>query len=159
MNKDRYHHLLRSEFGHQTPPGQSVSENYFPGGLNFIDYLHLVSTIIHAGIVGRRGDLDDEKRAWFSHRIVLIVESVGGKVNISGLEALSHQPGPLVYIANQMIALKLITVLRQNPRDNLKVVIRERFHNSKIPPGRRPLWPLRLPACRAYSSERPEVAI
>jgi 1-acyl-sn-glycerol-3-phosphate acyltransferase len=75
-----------------------------------------VSALTHAGIVGRRGDLDDEKWAWFSHRIVQIVESVGGKVNISGLEALSHQPGPLVYIANHMSLLEipnLIPLCRQ----------------------------------------------
>ena len=46
--------------------------------------------------------------AWFSHRIVQVVESVGGKVNISGLEALSHQPGPLVYIANHMSLLETL---------------------------------------------------
>ncbi len=161
MNKDQYHHLLRSEFGYQTSPGQSVPGNYFPGWLNFIYYLRLVSTLTHAGIVGRQGDLDDEKWAWFSHKIVQVVESVGGKVNISGLEAISNQPGPVVYIANHMslletlilpgialafnrvtfvikeelrhypiirhimIALKLIAVSRQSPRDDLKVVMRE----------------------------------
>ena len=161
MNKDQYHHLLRSEFGYQTRPGQSVSGNYFPGWLNFIYYLRLVSTLTHASIVGRRGDLNDEKWASYSHKIIQIVESVGGKVNISGLEALSHQPGPLVYIANHMsllealilpgialafnritfvikeelrhypvfkhimIALKLIAVSRENPRDDLKTVLRE----------------------------------
>ena len=161
MNKDQYHHLLRSEFGYQTPPGQKVSRNYFPGWLNVIYYLRLMSTLTHAGIVGRRGDLDDEKWAWFSHRIVQIVESVGGKVNISGLEALVHRNGPVVYIANHMslletlvlpgialafnrvnfvikeelrhypvvkhfmIALNLIAVSRQNPRDDLKVVMDE----------------------------------
>jgi 1-acyl-sn-glycerol-3-phosphate acyltransferase len=161
MNKDQYHHLLRSEFGYQTRPGQSVSRNCFPGWLNFIYYLRLISTLTHASIVGRRGDLNDEKWAWYSHKIIQIVESVGGKVNISGLEALSHRPGPLVYIANHMsllealilpgialafnritfvikeelrhypvfkhimIALKLIAVSRQNPRDDLKTVLRE----------------------------------
>ena len=161
MNKDQYHYLLRSRFGYQTPPGQKVFGRHFPRWLNFIYYLRLISTITHAGIVGRRGDLDDERWAWFSHRILQIVESVGGKVNISGLEALAHRGGPLVYIANHMslletlilpgialafnrinfvikeelrhypvvkhfmIALKLIAVSRQNPRDDLKVVMRE----------------------------------
>ncbi|MGD1975370.1 MAG: lysophospholipid acyltransferase family protein [Desulfobacterales bacterium] len=161
MTKDQYHQLLRSEFGYQTPPRRKVFGSFFPSWLNFIYYVRLVSIITHAGIVGRRGNLDDEKWAWFSHRIVKTVESVGGKVNISGLEALSHQSGPVVYIANHMslletlvlpgialafnrvnfvikeelrhypvakhfmIALKLIAVSRQNPRDDLKVVMRE----------------------------------
>jgi 1-acyl-sn-glycerol-3-phosphate acyltransferase len=168
MNKDQYHHLLRSEFGYQTPPGRKVFGSFFAGWLNFIYYLRLVSIITHAGIVGRRGDLDDERWAWFSHRILKTVESVGGKINISGLEAVAHQSGPLVYIANHMslletlilpgialafnrvnfvikeelrhypvvkhfmIALKLIAVSRQNPRDDFKVVMREgsRFISS-----------------------------
>ena len=161
MDKDQYLHLLRSEFGYQTPPGQRVSGNYFPGWLNSAYYLRLISTLIHASIVGRRGGLDDDRWARFSHRIVQIAESAGGKINISGLEALAHQPGPLVYIANHMslletmilpgialafnrvtfvikeelrhypvikhifIALKLIAVSRQNPRDDLKLVMRE----------------------------------
>jgi 1-acyl-sn-glycerol-3-phosphate acyltransferase len=161
LNKDQYHHLLKSEFGYQTPPGKKVSKNYFPGWLNFIYYLRLVFTLTHAGIVGRRGNLDDERWARFSHRIVKIVESVGGKINISGLEAVAQRRGPVVYIANHMslletlilpgialafnrvnfvikeelrhypvvkhfmIALKLIAVSRQNPRDDLKVVMRE----------------------------------
>ena len=161
MDKDQYHHLLRSEYGYHTPPGQKVSGNYFPGWLNSIYYRRLISTLIHASIVGRRGGLDDDRWAKYSHRIVQIVESVGGKVEISGLEALAYQPGPLVYIANHMslletlilpgialafnrvtfvikeelrhypvikhifIALKLIAVSRQNPRDDLKVVIRD----------------------------------
>jgi 1-acyl-sn-glycerol-3-phosphate acyltransferase len=161
MNKDQYHHLLRSEFGYQTPPRRKVFGKHFAGWLNFIYYLRLGSIITHAGIVGHRGDLDDQKWAWFSLRVLQAVESVGGRVNISGLEALAHRRGPLVYIANHMslletlilpgialafnrvnfvikeelrhypvvkhfmIALNLIAVSRQNPRDDLKVVMRE----------------------------------
>jgi len=162
MNKDQYLHILRTEFGYRSPAGRmSLAGKYIPGWLNFIYYVRLVSTLTHAGMVGRRGDLDDERWAWFSHRILQIVESVGGKVNISGLEALSRQQGPLVYIANHMslletlmlpgialafnrvtfvikeelrhypvirhimIALKLIAVSRQSPREDLKVVLRE----------------------------------
>ena len=161
MDRDQYLYLLRSEFGYQTPSGQKVSGNYFPGWLNSIYYFRLISTLIHASFVSRRGGLDDDRWAWYSHRILQVVESVGGKVDISGLEALSQQPGPLVYIANHMslletlilpgialafnrvtfvikeelrhypvikhifIALKLIAVSRQNPRDDLKLVMHE----------------------------------
>ncbi len=161
MDKDQYHHLLKSEYGYQTPSGQNVTGNYLPGWLNSIYYCRLISTLIHASIVGRRGGLDDERWARFSHRIVQIVESVGGNLDISGLEALARHPGPKVYIANHMslletlilpgialafnritfvikeelrhypiikhifIALKLIAVSRQNPRDDLKVVMQE----------------------------------
>lgn len=162
MDKDQYLHSLRSEFGYQSPPGRRLLAQYFTGRpLSFIYYVRLISTLIHASMVGRRGDLDDEKWAWFSHKILQIVESVGGKVNISGLEGLARHRGPLVYIANHMslleafmlpgmalafnrvtfvikeelrhypvirhimIALKLIAVSRQNPREDLKVVLHE----------------------------------
>ncbi len=161
MNKDQYLHLLRSEFGYQSPAGRSRPGMYFPAWLNLKYYLRLVSTLTHASIVGRRGDLDDDRWAWFSHKILRIVESVGGKVDISGLEGVSNHRGPLVYIANHMslletlimpgialafnrvtfvikeelrhypvirhfmIALKLIAVSRENPREDLKTVLRE----------------------------------
>ncbi len=161
MNKDQYFHLLRSEFGYQSPPGRSFPGKYFPAWRNLSYYLRLMSTLTHAGFVGRRGNLDDEKWAWFSHKILKIVESAGGKVNISGLEGVSQHPGPLVYIANHMslletlllpgialafnrvtfvikeelrhypvirhimLGLKLIAVSRENPREDLKVVLRE----------------------------------
>ena len=120
-----------------------------------------MSTLIHASIVARRGGLDNERWAAYSHKILQVVESVGGRVNISGLEMISQQDGPLVFIGNHMSlvetlilpgialafnrvtfvikeelrhypiigpifrALKLIAVSRQNPREDLKVVLRE----------------------------------
>ena len=161
MNVDQYLHTLRTDFGYQSPSIRNLSDSYFSSWLTFIYYIRLVSTLTHASFVARRGNLDNERWAWFSHKILRIVESVGGKVNISGLEAVSHQQGPLVYIANHMslletlilpgialafnkvtfvikeelrhypvirhimIALKLIAVSRQNPREDLKVVLRE----------------------------------
>lgn len=161
MDKDQYLQLLRSEYGYQSPSGRSPAGKNIPGWLNSIYYFRLVSTLTHASRVGRRGALDDDKWAMYSYKILKIVESVGGKVHISGLEAVSRHTGPLVYIANHMslletlllpgitlafnrvtfvikeelrhypiirhimIALKLISVSRENPREDLKVVLRE----------------------------------
>ena len=161
MNKDQYLDTLKTDFGYQSPPRRSLPADYFSAWLTFIYYVRLVSTLSHASFTARRGNLDDERWAWYSHKILQVVESVGGKVNISGLEAVSHHQGPLVYIANHMslletlilpgialafnrvtfvikeglrhypvirhimIALKLIAVTRQNPREDLKMVLRE----------------------------------
>jgi 1-acyl-sn-glycerol-3-phosphate acyltransferase len=162
MNKDQYSQILRSEFGYRTPPGRGFVAKYVSGWpLSLIYYIKLISTLTHASFRARRGTLDDDKWAFHSHRVVQIVESVGGKVNISGLEALSQQQGPVVFIANHMSlletlilpgiglsfkritfvikeelrhypvighfmkALKLIAVSRQNPREDLKVVMRK----------------------------------
>ena len=162
MNKDQYWQILRSEFGYQSPPGSSILARYVSGWpLSFIYYIKLISTLTRASISARRGTLDDNRWAFHSHRVVQIVESVGGKINISGLEALAQQQGPVVFIANHMSlletlilagiglpfnrvtfvikeelrhypvigqfmrSLKLIAVSRQNPRDDLKVVMQE----------------------------------
>ena len=103
MNKDQYSQILRSELGYQTPPGSSFPAKYVSGWpLSLIYYVKLLSTLTHASFTARRGTLDDDRWAFHSHRVVQIVESVGGKVNISGLEALSQQQGPVVYIGNHM---------------------------------------------------------
>ncbi len=162
MNKDLYAQILRSELGYQTPPGSSFSAKYFPvWSLSVIYYVKLISTLTRASFSARRGTLDDAGWAFHSHRVLEIVETVGGKVNISGLEALSRQAGPVVFIVNHMSlletlvlagialpfkrvtfvikeellhypvighfmrALNLIAVSRQNPREDLKVVMRE----------------------------------
>jgi len=129
--------------------------------LSFIYYIKIISTLTHASFCARRGKLDDDRWARYSHRILQIVESVGGRVEISGLETLARHPGPVVFVANHMSlletlllagmtlpfnrvnfvikeelrhypvighfmrALKLIAVSRQNPREDLKVVMRE----------------------------------
>ena len=162
MNKDQYAQILRSELGYQTPPGSGFTAKYLPvWSLSLIYYVKLISTLTRAGITARRGTLDDAKWAFHSHRVVQIAESVGAKVNISGLEVMSQQAGPVVFIANHMSllealalagialpfkrvtfvikeelrhypvighfmkALKLIAVSRQNPRQDLKQVMRE----------------------------------
>jgi 1-acyl-sn-glycerol-3-phosphate acyltransferase len=162
MNKDQYAQILRSELGYQTPSGRSFWAKYLPvWSLSLIYYVKLISTLTRASFSARRGTLDDARWAFHSHRVLEIVETVGGRVNITGLEGLSRQPGPVVFIANHMSlletlvlagialpfkrvtfvikeelrrypvighfmrSLKLIAVSRQNPREDLKVVMRE----------------------------------
>ena len=162
MDKDQYWQILRTEYGYRSRPGRTLLAKYLSGWpRSFIYYIKIVSTLTHASFCARRGKLDDEKWARYSHRILQIVESVGGKVEISGLEAVARHQGPVVFIANHMSlletlmlagmtlpfnrvnfvikeelrhypvighimkALKLIAVSRQNPREDLKVVMRE----------------------------------
>jgi len=40
--------------------------------------------------------------AMYSHRCLKVVESVGGNVNISGLESVAAHQGPVVYVGNHM---------------------------------------------------------
>jgi len=111
MNKDQYAQILRSELGYQTPPGSGFTAKYLPvWSLSLIYYVKLISTLTRASITARRGTLDDDRWAFHSHRVVQIVESVGGKVNISGLEAVSQQAGPVVFIANHMSLLEALAL-------------------------------------------------
>jgi 1-acyl-sn-glycerol-3-phosphate acyltransferase len=160
MNKDEYWQILKSDWGYETPPGRRLAARYLSGlPLALIYYIKLISTLTRASISARRGTLDNEGWAFHSHRIVQIVESVGGRVSISGLEALANQPGSVVFVCNHMSlletlilagialpftrvtfvikeellhypvigqfmkALKLIAVTRQNPREDLKIVM------------------------------------
>jgi 1-acyl-sn-glycerol-3-phosphate acyltransferase len=161
MNKDEYLHSLRYGFGYHSPPRSGSPAKDIGGWRSLTYYVRLISTLTHASFVARRGELDNERWAWFSHRILQIVESVGGKVHISGLEGVAQYQGPVVYIANHMSlleplilpgialafnrvtfvikeelrrypvighimkALKLIAVSRENPREDLKVVLSE----------------------------------
>jgi len=103
MKKDQYAQILRSELGYQTPPGSGFSAKYLPvWSLSLIYYVKLLSTLTRASVAARRGTLDDTRWAFHSHRVLEIVETVGGKVSISGLEALARQPGPVVFIVNHM---------------------------------------------------------
>jgi 1-acyl-sn-glycerol-3-phosphate acyltransferase len=108
-----------------------------------------------------RGKLTNKRWLKASIRCLKAVESAGGRVNVSGLGAVSQYKGPLVYIANHMSiletiilpsvtltfndvtfiikdelrrypligpvmkALNLIAVYRQNPREDLKIVLNE----------------------------------
>jgi len=106
MNKDEYLHSLRSDFSYDSPPRGGLPAKDIGGWLSFAYYIRLISTLTQASFAARRGRLDNERWAWYSHRIIEVVESVGGKVHISGLEGVSQCQGPVVYIANHMSLLE-----------------------------------------------------
>ena len=102
MNIDQYLHTLRTEFGYQSQPRPRFLFKYLPGLLSPVYYIRLLYALVHASFAARRGSLDNAKWAMYSHWILRVVESVGGNVNISGLESVSDQQGPVVYIGNHM---------------------------------------------------------
>jgi 1-acyl-sn-glycerol-3-phosphate acyltransferase len=102
MNIDQYLHILRTEFGYQSQSRPRFLFKYLPGLLSPVYYIRLLYVLFHASLSARRGSLDNAKWAMYSHWILRVVESVGGNVNISGLESVSDQQGPVVYIGNHM---------------------------------------------------------
>ena len=102
MNTDQYLHTLRTEFGYQSQSRPGLLLKYLPGSIGLLYYIRLLYTLFHASFSARRGNLDNTKWAMYSHRCLQVVESVGGNVNISGLQSVSDQQGPVVYIGNHM---------------------------------------------------------
>jgi len=102
MNLDKYLHTLRSELGYQSQTRPRRIFKYLPGSLSLLYYIRLLYTLIHASFPARRNSLDNAKWAMYSYRVLRVVESVGGNVNISGLENVSDRQGPVVYIGNHM---------------------------------------------------------
>lgn len=127
MNKDQYAQILKAELGYRTPPGSGPAAKYLPVWLlSLIYYIKLISTLTRASISARRGTLGDDGWAFHSHRVVQIVESVGGQVSISGLKALSQQSGPVVFVANHMSLLEtLILAGIALPFNRVTFVIKE----------------------------------
>ena len=108
MNIDQYLHTLRTEFGYQSRSRPGVIFKYLPGALSLLYYIRLIYTLCHASFPARRGSLDNAMWAMYSHRCLQIVESVGGSVNISGLQSVSDQQGPVVYIGNHMSLIETL---------------------------------------------------
>jgi 1-acyl-sn-glycerol-3-phosphate acyltransferase len=102
MNLDQYLHTLRTTFGYQTQSRPGLFFKYLPVSRSLVYYIRLIYTFLHSTFPARRGALDRPMWAMYSHRCLRVVESVGGRVNISGLESVANQEGPVVIIGNHM---------------------------------------------------------
>jgi len=102
MDLDQYQHTLRTTFGYQTRSRPGLLFKCLPGSRSLVYYIRLLYTFLHSTFPARRGTLDRPKWALYSHRCLRVVESVGGNVNISGLESVANLQGPAVFIGNHM---------------------------------------------------------
>ncbi len=161
MNTNQFRQIIKTKHGYQSPERRLFLANHLPGWRTFIYYARIVIAFVIGRLQALRGQLTAERWLKASIRCLRAVESAGGRVNVSGLDALGQHKGPLVYIANHMSiletivlpsltlcfndvtfiiknellkypiiggvmkALKLIAVHRQNPREDLKIVLNE----------------------------------
>ena len=134
MNKDQYWQVLRSEYGYRSQAERSFLAKYVSGlPLSFVYYVKIIATLTHASFTARRGTLDDEKWAKYAHRILQIVESVGGKVQIAGLEGLALCGGPVVFIGNHMSLLETLMLAGMVlPFTRINFVIKEELRHYPI---------------------------
>lgn len=101
MNKDYFWHMLRTS-GYQSPVKSRFLVENVPGWARFIYYVQMVNIFVKNSIIARKGRYDREAWANSSLGVVKIVESVGGRFQISGFQSMNKQKGPLVFIANHM---------------------------------------------------------
>lgn len=93
---------------YDTPDGVPVSRLYklmFRSRWYF--YLYNFGIFIRSGLAGRRGKLDGDAQIRFSSENILLIERIGGKVHLRGLEHLRNCNGkPVVIVANHMSLLE-----------------------------------------------------
>lgn len=101
LDKAHFWHMIRTS-GYQSPVKSRFLAKNVPGWATFIYYIQLVLIFVKNCSIARKGLYDREAWASGSFGVVKIVESVGGRFRISGLQALTGQKGPVVFIANHM---------------------------------------------------------
>ena len=102
MERKHFWHILKSDFAYLSPPKRHALVENIPGSATFIFYTRLLKTVYTSSAIARRGDFDRNRWADASFEVLKLVESAGGKFNISGIKGLAQQEGPRIYIANHM---------------------------------------------------------
>lgn len=102
MDTNLFWHLLRTSSGYQSPSRSRFLATHIPGWAPFIYYLQLLLIFVKYCLIARKGLYDHNAWARSSLGVVKIVESAGGRFQISGMPSLTGQKGPLVFIANHM---------------------------------------------------------
>lgn len=102
MDLDRFWHMLTTTSGYQSPRKSRLLVETIPGWATCMYYIQLAAIILKESLTARKGNYD--RRAWAkgSLGVLKIVESAGGRFQVSGLGSMNGQQGSLVYIANHM---------------------------------------------------------
>ncbi len=102
MDKEEFWRLLKTGYGYRTEKKIKIPFGNIRAGASFLYYTKLLKLIFDHGIIAGRGKYDRNLWAKGSIRVMEIVESVGGSLNISGLSHRALYDGPVVYVANHM---------------------------------------------------------
>ncbi len=86
-------------------PAKQISTfaNILPGAHFYFD---MFKTVYAADRAARRGEYPVERWVQDSFDIIKAVESVGGKVDVDGMESFTQVEGPCVFVANHMSTLE-----------------------------------------------------
>jgi 1-acyl-sn-glycerol-3-phosphate acyltransferase len=96
---------LKADFSYHSPRRGRHFWERIPGWATVVYYAQLVLLIFNSARIARKGAFTDEKWCGDSQKVVRYVESVGGRVEVRGMEGFAGQSGPFVFIANHMSML------------------------------------------------------
>jgi len=102
MKIDPFWHILRTTFGYHSPPRFRFLVDNVPGWATCIYYIRLAAVVLTESMTARKGAYDGKTWASASLRVLRVVESAGGRFQVSGLASMAGQQGAQVYIANHM---------------------------------------------------------
>ncbi|MBU2623883.1 MAG: 1-acyl-sn-glycerol-3-phosphate acyltransferase [Proteobacteria bacterium] len=102
MNIEKFTQILKSEDSYYSPRKKRVLAEILPGWSTFIYYAMLADLILRDSLMARIGKYDHGRWRRSSFDIVKIIESAGGRLNVSGLTHVSENKEPVVYISNHM---------------------------------------------------------
>ena len=119
---------------YDTPEGLPVSKVYklmFRSRWYF--YLYNFGVFIRTGLLGKRGKLDGDAQIRHSSENITLIERVGGKVHLRGLEHIRNCSGkPVVIIANHMSLLET-AVLHAIVREHIDISFVVKASLMKVP--------------------------
>lgn len=110
MTTDHFWHLLKTEFNYQSPRKGRFLVERFHSWATLIYYGQLFKIILRESLTARKLPYEGKTWAKGSLGVLKIVESAGGKFQISGLKALKGNKGPVVYVANHMSLLDTLVL-------------------------------------------------
>ncbi len=105
MNKAHLSGSLKAAFEYHSPVKRALLGKILPGWSTLIYYTRLILLIANSARIARKGGYTDEKWCRDAQLVTRFVESVGGRVQIGGIEGFARHSGPFVFISNHMSML------------------------------------------------------
>lgn len=128
MNKEQLGHILKTEFGYQSPPRNCFLAKNIPGWATATFYPRILMTVLAGNLLARLGKFDRERWSNASGAVIKIAEAAGGRLKVSGLKGVAEHKEPLIYIANHMSMLDtLLLPCLTLAFNNVTFVVKERL--------------------------------
>jgi 1-acyl-sn-glycerol-3-phosphate acyltransferase len=106
--KEKMHRLQYTENFYRTPANPRILlAKVFP---SLLFYSNLIEIVIRASRVAKRGEYGDDNWIESSLDVLRRLEQAGVKVEISGIENIEGQSGPVVFIGNHMSMMETMVL-------------------------------------------------